>query len=247
MRPVSNPSADDAALTDAELESQIANTIAEIDQVTETERSYDRATGSTEYKGFDAVMFSFDISSPTLIAEAYVVVILRITVDGDFHDTSFYRQIGRVDESPRKVTFMQAGLPSGFVIKDARVHLYWQGEEIPTNMSEKNYAVTSIEAKTYLQMDYLGQHRYGSAPASPAWSMVPPALLAAQGPADFDLPVTVEIDAEGQLVAIQTGNMIVPERIRTIVEQMTFLPAVEKGKGVASTLSVNPADFFKMN
>lgn len=229
-------------------ESAMMDAVAAIDQMEALGRDFERATDLPyASEGFDAVQFSFEISSPTPIADAYVVALLRIAIDGNFHDTSFYRQIGRVDEKPRKVKFMQTGLPSGYEIKDARVHLYWRGEEIPTNMSEKNYTVTASEAKMYLQTDYLSRHRYDSMPASPAWSMVPPALLAAQGPADYDLPVTVEIDAEGELVAIQSGNMIVPDRIRTIVEQMTFLPAVEKGKGVASTLRVNPADFFKMN
>lgn len=219
-----------------------------VDQMTEIGKSFDHATDSQHSKkGFDAVQLSFDISSPTLIADAYVVAILRITVDGDIHDTSFYRQIGRVDENPRKVKFMQTGLPSDFEIQDAKVHLYWKGEEIPTNFSEKNYSITSTEAKTFLQMDHLGQHRFDSAAAKPAWSMVPPALLAAQNSAEFDLPVTIELDAEGQLLAIQSSNVIVPENVRAVVEQMTFLPAVERGQGVASTLTVNPAEFFKIN
>jgi len=240
------PTAD--AQTEEVVEAEVANLVGEIDGFRALGDSSDRATNSPHAKmGFDAVQFSFEISSPTPIADAYVVAILRITVEGEFRDTSFYRHIGRVDESPRKVKFLQAGLPSDYEIKEARVHLYWQGEEIPTNFSEKNYAVTSTEAKTFLQMDHLGRHRYDSAAASPAWSMVPPALLAAENSAEYDLPVTVELDAEGQLVAIQSSHVIVPDRVRAIVEQMTFLPAVERGKGIPSTLTVNPADFFKIN
>ncbi len=241
-------SAGDSAVTTEELEAAQTAMVAEIDNFAALGSKLDRATDSPHGKaGFDAVQFSFEISSPTPMAEAYVVAILRIAVEGELHDTSFYRQVGRVDERPRKVRFLQAGLPADFEIKDARVHLYWQGEEIPTNFSEKNYAVTATEAKTFLQMDHLGQHRFDSVGATPAWSMVPPALLAAASPAAFDLPVTVELDAEGQLLAIQTGAVIVPEHIRTVVEEMTFLPAVEKGKGVPATLTFNPAGFFKLN
>lgn len=225
-----------------------ADSVAAIDEMTAMGKSFDRATDFHHGdEGFDAVQLLFEISSATPIADAYVVAIMRITHEGNTHDTSFYRHVGRVDESPRKVRFLQAGLPPGYEIEDARVHLYWQGEEIPTNMSEKNYALTPAEAKMYLQTNHLGEHRFDSVPASPAWSVVPPALLAAKGPAAYDLPVMVELDAEGQLVAIQSGDVMVPENVRSVVEQMTFLPAVEKGKGVASTLSVNPAEFFKLN
>jgi hypothetical protein len=249
MRPSqADPSTDTPALTEEEAAAEMSAAVAEIDKFSAMGAAFDRAKNFHHGdEGFDAVQLSFEISSPTPIADAYVVAIMRVSVDGNLHDTTFYRQLGRVDESPRKVRFLQAGLPSGYEIKDARVHLYWQGEEIPTNMSEKNYAVTSAEAKMYLQTDYLGKHRFDSAPASPAWSMVPPALLAAEGPSEYDLPVTVELDAEGQLLAIQSENVIVPAGIRTVVEQMTFVPAVEKGKGVPSTLTINPADFFKIN
>ena len=242
------PSADAAEQTDEEAAAEVAGITNEISAISEMGEVFDQVTNEARGKdGFDAVQVSFEISSPTPIADAYVVAIMRITVDGDFHDTSFYRHVGPVDASPRKVKFLQAGLPSDFEIVDARVHLYWHGEEIPTNMSEKNYAVTAGEAKMYLQTDHLGRHRFDAAAASPAWSIVPPALLAAKNPAEYDIPVTVELDAEGQLVSIQTGNLVVPANVRSVVEQMTFVPAVERGKGVAATLTVNPADFFKVN
>ena len=247
MRPAGSPSAD--AMAQEEIDASVAATMAEIGDFQNLGNVSDRATNSANPDGvvspFDAVRLSFMISSPTPIADAYVVAILRVTVEGAIHDTSFYRQIGPVDANPRKVKFMQAGMPEGFEIQDVRVHLYWQGEEIPSNLSEKHYAVTAEEAKTYVQLDHLGRHRGQSVPASPVWSIVPPALLAAESASAYDLPVTVELDAEGQLVGIRSANMIVPANIRAIVEQMTFVPALEKGKGVPSTLTVNPAGFFK--
>ena len=249
IRSGGSSSQDSTAASQEEIDSAIVGALAEIQSLENLDDVSDRATNSPSPDGvvrpFDAVQLSFTVSSPTSIADAYVVAILRITVDGEIHDTSFYREIGAVDVRPRKVKFMQAGLPSGFEIQDVRVHLYWQGEEIPSNLSEKHYAVTADEAKTYVQMDHLGRNRGKSMPASPVWSIVPPALLAAPSASGYDLPVTVELDAEGQLVGIRSGNMIVPANIRAIVEQMTFLPALEKGKGVPSTLTVNPAGFFK--
>ncbi|MCF3650280.1 hypothetical protein [Synoicihabitans lomoniglobus] len=74
---------------------------------------------------------------------------------------------------------------------------------------------------------------------------MPPVLLETKASAAYDIPVAVDLDADGHLLAIHEGNMIVPEQVRAVVEQMTFLPAVENGQAIATTLTFNPAGFFK--
>ncbi|MCF3650281.1 hypothetical protein [Synoicihabitans lomoniglobus] len=157
MRDVESPDASVAFATKVEsstnpfAEGMIADAVAGIDQMTATGKVFDRLTDSPgENDNFDAVELTFNLSSPTPIAEAYVVFIVRVTRDGEIYDTSFYRPVGRIDSTPRKIRFMRAGFPPGFEIQDTRVHLFWQGEEIPTNLSEKHYQVTAEEAKTYL-------------------------------------------------------------------------------------------------
>lgn len=57
--------------------------------------------------------------------------------------------------------------------------------------------------------------------------------------------MTVEIDAGGKLVAIKQSDRTLPAHVRATVEEITFLPALENGDPIASTLTLNPSQFFK--
>ncbi|GAB5561778.1 MAG: hypothetical protein SynsKO_34250 [Synoicihabitans sp.] len=193
----------------------------------------------------NAIDITFKVSSPVELADAYVFISVRVFADDRIRDTSFYRHIGQVGPKPRKVTFIRDGFPPGFEIKDTKIYLYSFGEEIPTNMSEKHYQLTYEEAREFLHLSYLGENRRETVPASPAWSLAPPALLSNRNEQMYDFPVTVELDEKGQLVGIKDNNTIVPEPVREVVQQLTYFPALENGSPVASTITVNPADFYK--
>ena len=112
-------------------------------------------------------------------------------------------------------------------------------------MSEKHYQLTYAEAKEFLQLSHQGENRGNSLPAQPAWSLAPPALLGNRDLETYDFDVTVDLDDRGTVVGIHETDLIVPDPVKALVREMTFVPALENGLPVASTLTINPADFYR--
>lgn len=193
----------------------------------------------------DAVEVTFKVSSDREISDAYVFVVVRILGDTGYEELSFHEHIGRVTTKPRLVSVMQPGFEPGFDIKETRVYLYSNGEEIPTNTSDKHYGLTKEEAHEFLLLSHMGDNRRQSIPAKPAWELAPPALIAAKDRGSLAYTVRVELDAQGRLVEIKKDNQIVPDHVLELVQQLTFLPALQNGEPVPSSLTVNLADYFK--
>lgn len=198
-----------------------------------------------EDTNYDALRVSFEVSSTYPMADAIAVLLVRVEHEHELSDFTVYQQVGLVNQKPRRVRFYHEGFPPGFKVKETRVFLYNHGEEVATNHSEKHYRLTSSEAREFVQLDHQGRHRRDTVPAEPAWSLAPPVLQATETPQDYNYDVTVELDATGNLIAIQTADQIIPEKVQAAIRQTTFVPALEKGKPVPSTLVVNPSTFFK--
>lgn len=193
----------------------------------------------------DSLDITFRISSPTPLAECYVFISIRVGRDGKISDTSFYRHLTNVGPKPRKVRFSRDGFPAGFEVKDTKIYLFSYGEEIATNLSEKHYQLTYDEAREFLQLSHIGEHRRETVPARPAWSLAPPSLLSTRDHQSFNFSIQVDLDAKGKLLKIRDNNQIVPDTVRSLITELTFIPALENGTPVASTLTINPADFYK--
>lgn len=200
---------------------------------------------SDEGAGNNAIDIAFKVSSPVELTDAYVFVSVRVYASDRIRDTNFYRHIGAVGPKPRKISFIRDGFQEGFEIKESKIYLYSYGEEIPTNLSEKLYDLTYDEAREFLHLSHMGENRRETVPASPAWSLAPPDLLSNKNEKLMDFPLTVELDEKGSLLAIKDTNMIIPDSVREVVRQLTFFPALHNGTPVPSTLTVNPADFYK--
>ena len=203
------------------------------------------APGDSADQAPNAIEITFKISSEQLIADAHVFGTVVIRSGEEFHDAIFHEQVGQVDQTPKKITILQPGLPSNFEIKQSTIHVFNHGEEFATNHSEKRYELTVEEAVEFVRLDHQGNHRRENIPAQPVWPLAPEILHASTDPREFDFPVTVNISASGELLSIEGNELILPEFVRRTVLQLTFLPALENGQPSASTLTFNPADFFK--
>jgi hypothetical protein len=240
------------AAAGAALEKKLSNDISEaqddLADITElrdsTFENDDLATGRNAGNA-NALDVSLRISSPVPLEEAYLFISIRLLVEGRLRDTSFYRHVNSVGPKPRKIGFILHDFPAGFEIREAKIYLFSHGLEIPTNLSEKHYEVTSEEAKEFLRLSHLGDHARKSVPALPAWSLPPPGLFAIKNPGTIDFPLTIELDREGNVTKIHESELIIPESVMKLVSHMTFLPALRNGTPVTSKITVNPADFYR--
>jgi len=205
----------------------------------------DFGSDEDEDQNYDAIRVSFEVSSEFPMADAYAVILIRVEHNHELSDFTTYERIGKVDQKPRRVKIYHEGFRPGYKIKETRVFVYNYGEEIVTNLSDKHYKLTSSEAREFVKLDHQGRNRRDTVPAEPSWELAPPILQATETSQDYDYPVTVELDAAGNLVSIITTGQIIPEHVQAVLRETTFVPALEKGDPVASTLVVNPADFFK--
>lgn len=196
---------------------------------------------------YDAIRLRFIASSPVAIAEANALAMVRIRTETEgYRDLSFQRPIGSLGPRPRLIEIDQAGFPQGYELVTAQLHIFNQTEEIATNLSERHMPLTAAEAREYLLLDYHAQHSGSTVPARPAWSLAPAALRAIADPALVDFTVEAAVDAEGRLTALRPGEgQILPDHIRELLEQLTYLPALDEGVPVAATTTVNLADYFR--
>lgn len=203
------------------------------------------APGDTADQAPNAMEITFSISSPQLVRDAHVFGTVVIQTNSGIHDAIFHESVGRIDQTPRKITILQPGMPTDFEIKTSTIHVFNHGEEFATNHAEKHYELTVAEAVEFVRLDHQGNHRRDTIPARPVWPLAPALLHAAPHPGEFDFPVTVKISATGELQSIEGNDLILPDHVREAVNQLTFLPALEAGQPRESTLTFSPADFFK--
>lgn len=239
------PTAPDVDYTAIAMDSfeQASNSLS---QMTHSRFNAGPGTGKDEPQ-YDAIQMNFQVSSPAPIADASVLVLNRIRkADGQMVDTNFYGAIGSIGREPRIVQLLQPGLAPGFEVLTTEIHVFNQGEELPTNYSERHMPLTAEEARQFEIMSHLAEHRGETVPAAVAWSLAPDELRSAQNATAYDFPATVSLDADGRPLNIAAaGQGILPPNIKAILQGLTYLPALDQGEPVATTLHVNVADYFR--
>lgn len=207
----------------------------------------------TEFYGDDGKQSSDDrtalvieamVSSPVPVSDAYLVGVARVVAHAQQKDLVLFGEAVRLDSEPRKVQLRKEALPLNMEVLEVDLHIYRAGHELLSNLSDKQFGLTRDEAHEYVSLDHMGMNRNASMVGFPAWMLAPAALLGAQDPSAFDYPVKVSIDDRGRLVSIDE-SIILPDPIRTIVEEMIFVPALVDGQPIASDVSFNLRDYFQ--
>ncbi len=184
----------------------------------------DRMHAAVDEGGEDVLELTFEITSQVSIADAYIVVMGLVTQKEEEGITTFYQNIGAIGPEPRTIRVRKPGFEPGFTIKDITIHVYTHGKEIATNRSEKNFALTRDQAREFLLLSHIAQHKHETVTAEPVWNLPPPALLAAKSGEPFNYPVVVNIDADGSIISIH----------ETEAEARTFLAQIHDEADIRS-------------
>lgn len=213
--------------------------------ITSDDEFFSRQDGKVDPTKFNTLMLSATLSSPVPVADTYAVGIARIRTDKKgSSDVVIFHEIGDLTPEPRTVEIRQPGLPPGFEVLDVKLHIFREGQELVSDQSAKQFALTREEAIEYLALERISSNRGQTLPAEPAWSLAPAALLAGKRPEEFDCPLTVHVDERGRVTKIDEAT-IAPAPIPEIVADLLFLPAIQDGKTIASIAKVNLYDFFR--
>jgi hypothetical protein len=191
-----------------------------------------------------ALIIEAMVSSPVPVSEVYLVGVARVVAQGQQKDVVLFSEARELSREPRMVQLRKEELPLNLEVLEVDLHVYRAGHELVSNLSDKQFGLTRDEAHEYVSLDHMGMNRNASMAGFPAWSLPPAALLSAQDPRAFDYPVQVSIDDRGRFVSIDE-SIVLPDHIRTIVEEMVFVPALVEGQPIASNVSFNLMDYFR--
>lgn len=213
--------------------------------ITTDDEFFSQQQSETDPEKFNTIMLSAKVSSPVPVTDTYVVGIARIrTNESRARDIIIFHEIGDLTPEPRVINIQKPGLPPGFEVLDIDLHIFREGQELVSDQSEKQFALTRDEAIEYMALERISSNRGQTLPAEPAWALAPSALLASNRPDDFDYPLTVHVDAQGRVTKIDEST-IAPPPIPDIVSDLLFLPAIQEGATVPTITKVNLRDFFR--
>ena len=126
--------------------------------------------------------------------------------------------------------------------------LFANGQEVATNLSEKRLALTSDQAHQFFLIDYLGSHRGATLPPAPML-MTPRSEFRRQVEnTETNQIIYANIDKMGNVLAMSTdaaGTQRLPASVESALQNVRFMPALEKGTPVDGRVKVTLAQLAK--
>ena len=192
-----------------------------------------------------AMLITAEISAPNRIDDAYIVGTASIsTNESPEEQVIFFSRVGKIDNKPRRVRIVKQGMPDEFKVRDVKMHVYRNGQELVSDQSDKQYALTRDQVHEYLALERVSRNKGKSLDPEPAWELAPATLYGAAKAQNFDYPLTVHVDAQGKVTAIDANEFATSEVV-DIVMDLPFFPGLVDGEAIAMTTHVNLASFFR--
>ncbi len=194
-------------------------------------------------ENFDAMRYSFQVSSATPLNSPYLVFIVRYhekdAKPGTKEGTVIYaKSIAPIGDKPSKINILQSGMPVGFVVDDCQVRLYNGGQEVATNVAPRRVPMSRDEAFLYLKIDRLGRAKGATLPAAPALGRLDEETKARltldQLKQIYYVKVTKEGRAEQAFLDAACTQPADPT-VAAVVADIRFYPALEKNQEQAGT------------
>ena len=196
-----------------------------------------RARSDMARELYDGIEVNFTISSATELKSPYVVVVVNYHTDGGkaggARDLIYARALDPIGSKPEKIHILQGGLPHGYILDGYRVHVYNLGQEVATDVVPNRVSLTREEAFEYVKAEYLGAHKGATLPSVPAMGKLgletKAQLTAAQIGGTYFVKVTKDGKPE-EAYLDESCSQPVDSVVETVVKNVRFFPALEKGK-----------------
>lgn len=195
---------------------------------------------------FDAMEVEFEISAEQPVADAYVVIVSRYRArdmrPGTGRDWVSAKAIGEIGPKPRYLRIREGGFPRGFILEDFEVHVYRQGEELPSNVSPHRVDLTTDEAMQYVLIEHLTANKGRTVPAEPALGSLPPDFAARMAAGQHRGPLFVEVDESGRPGRVfhdeAAHREVADAHLVEVLNALRFKPALVDGRPAASIYRV---------
>ncbi|MEZ5276916.1 MAG: hypothetical protein R3F07_11100 [Opitutaceae bacterium] len=201
--------------------------------------------------GFDAWKVSFKLSSAHALPTLYAVLITDYrdpARSGDVLRKFHLQTIDGISAEPKEITLLQEGFPPGFQVEDSDIYLYSMGREIPTNLSEKQVALTRDEAMQYLILEYMIGHKDATLPPRPMWVWMPPEVKTLIRESETNPVVRLDLDVKGRvinLVVDSEGEEGIAPEITAAFRDFRFYPAFENGRPIEGSYTLRPKELLR--
>ena len=191
-------------------------------------------------ENFDALDVEFTVSSPVPLSTPFVIVLLKYRErDQRPEETRTWvvsKALAPLDQQPRTVRFQQGGLPVGYILEDYQVHLFNKGQELATTVAPMRTVLTAEEAFQYRVVDYVSSHPNATLPAAPAAGQVSEGLRHHLTTKYSGHAVYVRVLPTGRTERAFADKAckqpLEDAELETMLSQVRFDPALEKGKPV---------------
>jgi hypothetical protein len=189
---------------------------------------------------FDAVEVHFELSSSFYLTKPYVVVMTRFHTRDDrpgvARNAVFAKALEPIGSKPEKIDLLHGGFPLGFEIEELQVHVYNDGQEVPTEIAQKRVPLTRDEAFEYLKIDYFRGHKHETVLASPAVGRPAPVDIERLGPKRLAATFYVKVDKDGRPLGTyidEDCTQPADPMVAGFAGEIRFFPALDEGKPVA--------------
>lgn len=207
--------------------------------------------GADDNHAFDSYEVTFRLSAPERRKELLGLLRMQVRApEAPAVSTAVLKffTVRNVGPEPRKVTVTQNGLPPGFAVDSYTIHLYEDGQEFPTNISENRMELNAAEAHQFLVLRHAHANQTASLPVTLISELVPADIserLSAIGP---ETRVELAIDQHGKVTEVRSAYpQDDPQQtvLAAALRDVPFLPALQNGSAVASTGTFTVAEFMR--
>jgi hypothetical protein len=199
-------------------------------------------------RSFDLLEVTFEASSAELVTDAYAVLLTVMRVPAAPHEPVMslaFRALPPIGPKPRRIELTHDGLPPGFELDRCEVHLYRDGRELATNLSERRVELTREEAFQYLLLRYTMDHAGRNLPPRPVVELLPQNFAARLPMSQRARAAEVHVRADGRVDKVTldpVGAGPADAYFEATLRDAYFYPALLEGRPVATDTTVLLAD-----
>lgn len=198
----------------------------------------------------NALEVTCELASPKVAQNAYALVVTEYRTNS--REKPQYKvhvePLRRLGPKPEPVTMVQGDLPVGFILGRVDVHVYADGQELATNLSEQRVDLTADDALRYLVLCYVTAHPKDTLPATPLKIALPAGFKQQISPEQFDrtLYATVGTDGTVQGLSAAPDQIVATDpSIDAVVRKFRYNPALKEGKPIESVVALKLADYVR--
>jgi len=219
---------------------------AAINAANQTEMG-NEATGKIATSGLDAMDVTFDIRSPKILRNPYVVTMARFRAPNSkpnmVQNMVYAKSLHPIDEHVSHIHFVEEGFPYGYELIDFQLHIYNRGEEIASNIAANRVELTRDEAFEYVKVEYIGAHKGDTLPPTPAMGKFPSELQGRLASGQYEQTFFAKVSRDGLSHEVYADadctKRLSDPFLETVIEDIRFKPALDHGNPVAGVAAVN--------